>query len=346
MLVVVSLQFLCHVAQSVDEGTILEATTGATGGDYMKHLLIELENDPAGAVVKLVSYVRSDDYRLVRVKISAESRGKQTQFMVADGIHLLLKMLGSDFGPRQHAYAAEALHLLVSENPDMAQLFGLQSWLPGAYGIKELIAFVQRGTQDEATLDEILAAEEASEAIWALTQSSVDNLEMAVDKGAIDVFADSLESGGSPRLRMWAGVVLKKLLADIYHSPDGGYRPNARRVMDNKKARKRVAERPRFVETLKSILKSGRVDGLVPRSEWPSLAAVSAREASCISAWAAAACISSLALSPDNHEVLRAAEVSQELCVLRKSPDNLEKVAAEAALQALGEDCGDVRSEL
>ena len=304
------------------------------------YLFSTLENEPERGIVEIVRYLRGNDFRIVRIGVSADTKEKQHFIESRESSpETILKLLAPDQSSKVKKKAAEAVHLMVSENYGMAQRIGLQNWLPSSHGISDLVVLVKEASAQPTSEDAVLIGEEAAEAIWALTRLSVDNLEMSVDKGAIPAFVNVIMADLSPRLTMFACACLKQLLNDQYSTPDGTYSSKARKMFSNEKARKSVVDTPGFVEKLADLLKNGRVKESTPREEWPRYALVDHRLKTSIQGWAAAAAIGTVALNADARAKFIAAGVLDVLCSMKQSPDSLEQVEVVYALQGLDEDC-------
>jgi hypothetical protein len=79
------------------------------------------------------------------------------------------------------------------------------------------------------------------QAVWALSVTSVENLETVADKG-MEALRAAVLTGGSARLRMWAAACLKRVAIDFYDTTDGSYASAARRFRNNDKARLALAQ--------------------------------------------------------------------------------------------------------
>ena len=265
------------------------------GGDVMQKLVTDMENAPVAAARKMVTFLRAGDYRIVRIQLSAEARGKQLQFAKAEGMHSVLKML-KDGDPEGRALAAEIVHLVTTENGPLAHMVGLQAWLPGSADVSDLLQIVAAGWPrergDVVTDDAVFAAEEAAHAVWAMIMPSSDNLEMAHDRKGGDFMRDALVHSKSPRIRMWAAACLKRLLSDFHNTPDGMYASNARKVVDNRGLRQTFAKDAKLLKGLVRMIKKGKVTPDVHRSMWPTyVERKEGRDKPWIQAWAAAGAV-------------------------------------------------------
>ena len=304
------------------------------------HLFSDLENDPEKGINAIVNYLRGDDFRIVPIVVSSLSKRRQHSIeSLENSPEKILKLLSPDQTTNLKTKAAEALHLLVNENYGMAQRIGLQSWLPGSYGIGDLVRLIKEGSAKSANADVVLMGEEAAQAIWALTRLSIDNLEMAIEKGIISAFVDVIMADVSPRFTMLACASLKRLLADQYSTPSGEYSSKARVVLKNSKARAEIVSTAGFLQRLIDLLNTGRVSQSTPRAEWPRYADMTQRLKPTIQAWAAAAMVGTIALNEEARPSLMAGGVLDLLCAMKESPDALEQVEAAYALQGLDEDC-------
>jgi hypothetical protein len=288
--------------------------------------------------------LRSNDHRLVRIGLSPEAKSRQSTLSNNEGItESVLKLLSSERDINIRGKAAEAVHLMANENHGMAQRIGLQSWLPGSFGMNELVGLVRDASAVSANEDVVLAGEEAAEAIWVLIRSSVDNLEMAIEKGAIDVFVNVIMVAKSPRLTMLAAASLKRLLHDQYNTVDGTYSSSARKIINNEKVRKDLIAKPGFIERLVRTINDGRINESTLRAEWPRHSVLVHRTKPSIQGWAAAGSIGTIALNHESHKSISSAGGITALCSMKHSPDLLESVEASYALQILDEDCsGDI----
>mmetsp|Transcript_39904 Transcript_39904/g.99891 ORF Transcript_39904/g.99891 Transcript_39904/m.99891 type:complete len:369 (+) Transcript_39904:57-1163(+) len=328
-------------SEEVDKEDLENWAKDGTGSNYVQKLVTDLENNAEMGSKRLVYFLKSGDDRLVKMMVSEEARGKQLQFLEAkDTIPLVLKMLGPHSPVHVKSKAAEAIKLLSLQNPRVGQMLGLHSWIPGMFGIRELILMITEASQQGADKTTMVAGEHALEALWALVQTSVDNLELAKSEGAIAACVDTIKSRASPRGKMWAAACLKSLFKDFYATPDGSYASAARRTIDNTRVRTFAVKDTQLVESLIGMAELGRVTETTPRSKWPSHATADERGAPSIMAWAAAGALGALGSGEDgSRELLQQRGVGALLCTLGESPDALEAIEAKAALQLLDEEC-------
>jgi hypothetical protein len=306
----------------------------------LKHYLSDLENSPEKGIESIVTFLRAKDFRMVRLGISAESKQRQKLLSDIEGSHeQILKLIAPERSIILRKKAAEAIHLMSNENYGVAQQIGLQSWLPDSYGISDLLGMVKDGSAVSEGEDTVFMGEEAAEAIWTLSRSSLDNLEMLIDKGAISILIHVVMSDITPRFTMLACASLKRLLADQFNTPDGTYSSMARRIINNEQARKNATDTPGFISRLVDLVQNGRVLEATPRAEWPRYAEVSNRLKPSIQAWAAAAALGTIGLNKQSRAEVSAAGGLGAICALKLSPDALEALEAVYALQGLDGDC-------
>ena len=249
-----------------------------------------------------------------------------------------------------HATAAEALHLLTTDNPSNRELIGSSS--DALAGLVSLVG-ESLSCNNTAASPSWRAAEEAAEAIWVLAFNSRHNHAALLELGAPEALAAPLLTPHAPpRCKMWAAAALQNLAASYCETADGrcswqwGGDPGAQALevreklaIDAEHARRRIGAVPGLLPALVDLAAAPPPEtGLLP-----SAAHVSDRLSPGIAAWAAAGALKNLALSRLLRAPLVEAGAPHALCSLAKSRCWLQSSKSQATLQHLEvEDCSAV----
>ena len=307
--------------------------------------------------VELVHYLRAGDERLVRPSPSATTAARQRESAVQELLPAVLQDIVDtnttavcdcdDLAEQaSHATAAEAVHLLTTDNPETRAHIGT---VPDV--LASLVSLVGESVSCNSTAasPSWRAAEEAAEALWILAFNSRANHGALLEAGAPEVLALPLLAAHAPsRAKMWAAAALQNMAASYCATRDGrcSWRRDGRQltvqealVVDAEVARQRIGAVPGLVQALAALAGETPPRGRV----LPSVATRSDRLAPGIAAWAAAGALKNLALSTSIRPQIMASGAAVALCSLASSPCWLESSKSQAALQHVGiDDCADL----
>ena len=305
---------------------------------------------------ELAAYLRAGDERLVRPSPSTTTAARQRETAVLELLPAVLQELvdtnatsvcDCDDAVEQgsHATAAEALHLLTTDNPSNRALIGGS---PDALaGLVSLVG-ESLSCNNTASSPSWRAAEEAAEALWILAFNSPANHKRLLELGAPEALAAPLLTPHAPpRCKMWAAAVLQNLAADYCATADGrcgwvwvgdpgaqALEVRERLTIDAEAARLRIGAVPGLLHALVDLAAAPPPEsGLLP-----SQARAADRLSPGIAAWAAAGALKNLALSRSLRAALQGSAAPHALCALSASKCWLQASKSQAALRHLDVD--------
>ena len=320
------------------------------------HLTLTPQLVEVTTTAELSSYLRAGDSRLVRPSPLTTTAARQREAAVLELLPAVLQELvdtnatsvcDCDDAVEQssHATAAEALHLLTTNNPSNRQLIGGS---PDALaGLVSLVG-ESLSCNNTASSPSWRAAEEAAEALWILAFNSASNHKALLELGAPEALAAALLTPHAPpRCKMWAAAALQNLAASYCVTADGrcswewvgdpgaqALEVRERLTIDAESARLRIAAVPGLLHALIDLASAPPPEsGLLPNQ-----ALTSDRLAPGIAAWAAAGALKNLALSRSLRAALQDSAAPHALCALRASKCWLQSSKSQAALRHLDVD--------
>lgn len=301
--------------------SLLSLWTAASAGGAWKTL--------TGAV----AYLRAGDDRLVRPSPWGETAQRQVELAVAGVIESTAAALRS-MDAKERASAAEIVHLLTTNSPENRGAWAKTD------AARSLTAMLRRAAADSASEDEILGGEQAAESIWilAFAGGGEDNSAGAkrlhakfAEHGTDEALIELIVRRPSPRAAMWAAAALGNL-AGAYSNVAAGMGVAVR-------SRALRGSPPVVVAALVAMISAGPVAADTDERLWPSRASTSERLSETILAWGAGQALKNIALDASSHRAILDAGGARALCGLRRSPDWLEKMKADATLGHLGLPC-------